>query len=205
LAKLATRRQRLHGYDIYVASYDSPVIGNTFTVDEVVASLENRLIGDGIYKHQEIVFVCHSFGGIIVQQLLLTYRPHASLVPFVYFFSVPEEGSQIASLGRYFDRDPLLDALFHGDENGYLLNMENQWKAAEFNVRVYCAYEKKKVGGILIVDRLSGTRNCKGPSIPINEDHFGIVKPNDRRHPSYVALRNAIIANPVSLSQILRP
>lgn len=94
------------GYDIYVANYDSPVFGNTLAVDEVVASLENQLISDEVFKkHREVVFVCHSLGGIIVQQLLLTHRAHASQVPFVYFFSVPEEGSQIATLGRYFNSD----------------------------------------------------------------------------------------------------
>src|SRR3984957_5758219 len=147
-------------YDIYVANYDSPAFGNTFTVDEVVASLQSRLVANKVFEqHHEVVFVCHSLGGIIVQQLLLTYRAQASRVPFVYFFSVPAEGSQIANIGRYFNSDPLLNALFHGDENDYLLNMENQWKAAEFNIRRYCAYEKKKIGGVLIVDRLSGTRN----------------------------------------------
>jgi hypothetical protein len=182
------------GYDVYVATYASPVIGNTFTVDEVAASLQSRFVSDGVFeKHREVIFVCHSLGGIIVQQLLLTYRKQAATVRFLYFFAVPSEGSQVASIGKYFNSDPLFDALFHGDKNGYLLNIENQWKAADFHIARYCAYEKKKVGGtILVVDRLSGTRNCDGPSIPINEDHFGIVKPDSRSHESYIALRNAI-------------
>jgi hypothetical protein len=83
--------------------------------------------------------------------------------------------------------------------------MENQWRAAEFSVRLYCAYEKKKVRGVLIVDRLSGTRNCDGPSLPINEDHFGIVKPNDATHASYVALRNAIKSNPKPSAKRTKP
>ncbi|MGA9389540.1 MAG: alpha/beta fold hydrolase [Candidatus Sulfotelmatobacter sp.] len=185
--------------DVYVANYDSPLRGNTMTVDEIAASLNSSLTADGVFeKHREVVFVCHSLGGIVIQQLLLTFRSYADKVPLVYFFSVPEEGSQVAVLGKWFSSDPLLEALFHGDENRYLLALENQWKAAHFKIHRFCAYEKKALkGAVLVVDRLSATRNCDDPAIPINENHFGIVKPNSVRHASYIALRNAILANPL--------
>ena len=51
---------------------------------------------------------------------------------------------------------------------------------------------------MLVVDRLSATRNCDEPPLAINEDHFGIVKPNNANHDSYIALRNAVLANPIS-------
>jgi tetratricopeptide (TPR) repeat protein len=185
-----------HDFDVYVANYESPPLGNTLTVDEVVATLNSRFTADGVFtKHREVVFVCHSLGGIIVQQLLLTFRENARKVPLIYFFGVPEEGAQVAAIGKWFSSDPLLKTLLHGNENEYLLSLENQWRAARFEVHRYCAYEKKPVkGGIVIVDRLSSTRNCDDPPIPINEDHFGIVKPSNRAHDSYIALRNAILA-----------
>ena len=40
--------------------------------------------------------------------------------------------------------------------------------------------------------RLSGSRHCDEPPIPINEDHAGIVKPCSREADAYVALRNAV-------------
>jgi|SRR5579859_1698 len=186
--------------DIYVANYRSPVLGNTMTVDEIVANLNSRFTADGVFeKHREVVFVCHSLGGIVVQQLLLTFRDEARKVPLIYFFAVPEEGSQVAKFGSLLSSDPLLQVLLHGDENGYMLTLENQWKAAHFGIHRYCAYEKKPLKGTaLIVDRLSGSRNCDDPAIPIDEDHFGIVKPNGVEHDSYIALRNAILANPIS-------
>ena len=189
-------------FDIYVANYPSPSVGNTLTVDEVVVGLNSRFVADGVFtKHREVVFVCHSLGGIVVQQLFLTFREYAGKVPFIYLFSVPEEGAQIATLGRLFSSDPLLEALFHGNSNGYLLTLESQWRAAHFGIRRYCAYEKKPLKGtVLIVDRLSATRNCDEPAIPINEDHFGVVKPNNPEHPSYVALSNAIKQLPAAAS-----
>src|SRR5260370_34560600 len=186
--------------EVYMAKYDSQAGGNTLPVTEVVGQQNNGLTADGVLeKHHEVVFVCHSLGGIIVQQLLLTFREHAKQVPFVYFFAVPEEGAQIAKFGSLFDSDPMLQALFYGDENEYLLRLENDWRAAHFTIKRYCAYEKKAVkGAILIVDRLSGTRNCDAPPIPINEDHMGIVKPSGTKHDSDIALRNATRANPIS-------
>jgi pimeloyl-ACP methyl ester carboxylesterase len=185
--------------DIYVAGYSTPRLGNTMNVDEVVTSLRNRMVNDGVFSnHREVVFVCHSLGGVIIQRLLLTFRDYSSQVPFIYFFSTPQTGAQIASLAAVFSSDPLIKALFAGDENSYLQNLENEWKAAGFHIRRFCAYEKKSYKGILVVDRLSGTRNCDEPPIPIDEDHLGIVKPSGVDHDSYVALRNAVRANPIS-------
>jgi tetratricopeptide (TPR) repeat protein len=171
-------------------------------LNEVVTNLNNRLVSDEVFsKHREVVFVCHSLGGLIVQQLLLTFRDYSQQVPFIYFFSTPQTGAQIANLASVFSSDPLLRALIPGDENDYLQNLENQWKAAQFHIHRFCAYEKKKYRGVLVVDRLSGTRNCDDPPIAINEDHIGIVKPNGKEHDSYIALRNAFNQYPVEIGK----
>lgn len=114
--------------DIYVAAYDSPVLGNRMTIDEVVLNLHNRFEDDQVFKHREVVFVAHSLGGLIVQRLLLKYREYAAKVPFIYLFATPESGAQIAKLGAYFNRDPLLKEMLDGDENDYLLNLETDWE-----------------------------------------------------------------------------
>jgi hypothetical protein len=197
--RLLLTDEAFQGSDLYVAAYSSPYLGNTMNVDEVVTNLNNRLISDEVFtKHREVVFVCHSLGGIVVQRLLLTFREYARQVPFIYFFSTPETGAQIANLGAVFSSDPLLKAVFPGDENDYLLTLENDWKAAQFHIHRLCAYEKKKYKGVLVVDRLSGTRNCDDPPLAINEDHLGIVKPDGVEHDSYVALRNAIKRYPIA-------
>jgi triacylglycerol esterase/lipase EstA (alpha/beta hydrolase family) len=129
--------------DVYIASYASPYHGNTMTVDEVVNSLNSRLTADDVFsKTREVIFVCHSLGGIILQRLLLTHREYARQVPFIYFFATPETGSQLAKLAGIFSSDPLLQAMFPGDSNAYLQNLENEWKAAHLGIRRYCAYEK---------------------------------------------------------------
>jgi pimeloyl-ACP methyl ester carboxylesterase len=195
--KLLLSDPRFNDSDIYVANYASPHFGNTMNVDEIAKSLESRLANDEVFqKHREVVFVCHSLGGLVVQQLLLLYREYAKQVPFIYFFSTPESGAKIARLGSLFSSDPLLKDTFEGDENEYLQIVEDSWKAADFQIHRLCAYEKKSFKGVLVVERLSGTRNCE-TALPINEDHLGIVKPDGFDHPSYVALRNAVKEYPI--------
>jgi hypothetical protein len=197
--KLIRNDRAFSDSDVYVVAYSSPFFGNRMTIDEVVASLDNRLQNDKVFSHREVVFVAHSLGGLIVQRFLLTHRDYAKQVPFIYFFSTPETGSQVAQLGHIFNRDPLLEAMFPGDQNAYLLNLENEWTAAHFDIKRFCAYEKQPMHGVLVVDRLSGTRNCSNQTpIPINEDHAGIVKPCSAQSDSYIALRTAVINNPIA-------
>ncbi|GEM_PF-3794621 len=185
--------------DIYVAAYPSPYLGNTMNLDEIATDLNTRLVADSVFsKHREVIFICHSVGGLVVQRLLLKFREYHQQVPFIYFFATPETGAEVAKLASLFSSDPLLRVLLPGDANEYLQSMETDWKAAAFHIQRFCAYEKKKYKGVLVVDRLSGTRNCDTVPIPINEDHLGIVKPSSVRHQSYIIFRNAILANPIS-------
>lgn len=207
--KLVLDDDAFQSSDVYVVAYDSPYWGNRMTIDEVVSSLNNRLESDKIFAHREVVFVCHSLGGLIIQRLLLTHRNLAKRVLFIFFFSTPESGSQLAQLAHFFSADPLLAAMLPGDQNAYLLNLEYEWIAASFEIKRFCAYEKLPTKGVLIVDRLSGTRNCSETPIPINEDHVGIVKPCSRQDDSYISLRNAMlrftVLQPKPLAEVKNP
>jgi Alpha/beta hydrolase family len=189
--------------DVYVAAYDSPYFGNHMTIDEVVSNLANRFQSDGVFSHREVVFVAHSLGGLVVQRFLITHREYAKQVPFIAFYATPETGAQVAQLGHIFSADPLLKEMFSGPENDYLLNLENEWIAANFMTKRYCAYEKKPTNGIWIVDRLSGTRNCTNKTpIPINENHINIVKPCSTQDDAYITLKNLVIENPIAPAPI---
>src|SRR5258708_14708724 len=95
-------------FDIYVANYESPAVGNRMTVDEVATNLNSRLTADEVFtKHRQVIFVCHSLGGIVVPQLLLTFRGNGSKVPPTYFLSEPAKGSPIATPRKWFSAHPL--------------------------------------------------------------------------------------------------
>ncbi len=185
--------------DVYVAAYESPFVGNSMTIDELVSSLLNRFQSDHVFGHREVVFVAHSLGGLVVQRFLLTHRDFAKQVPFIVFYSTPESGAQIARLAHIFSSDPLLKEMLPGDQNDYLLNLENEWIAARFSIKGYCAYEKLATKGLPVVDRLSGTRNCTDNTpIPINKNHIDIVKPCNTQDDAYVFLKNIVSDNPIA-------
>jgi pimeloyl-ACP methyl ester carboxylesterase len=176
--------------DIYVAGYDTGM-GNRMTIDEVAANLNQRFIDAGVFnEHRQVVFVCHSLGGLIVQQFLLKYRAYAAKVPLIYFYATPQTGAQIARLASIFSDDPLLQEMAPGASNDYLRIMESNWHEAGFTIRRDCAYEKLRFKCVLVVDEMSGTRSCDS-AVALNKNHINIVKPHDSRDDSYVLLRNA--------------
>jgi pimeloyl-ACP methyl ester carboxylesterase len=183
--------------DVYVAQYPTHFSRNLMSIDDQVSNLMNRFEADKVFaRHNEIVFVAHSMGGLIVQRLLLTHHDLAPKVRFIYFLSTPQEGAAIARLGHALNEDPNLQQMFPGDSNTYLQNIEAEWMGAKFGIPRYCTIERKPTHGVLVVDRESGTRNCE-KVVALDEDHAGVAKPCGANDDSYVALRVAEEANPV--------
>jgi len=184
-------------YDVYVAGYKSSPFGNHMTIDEIATNLSNRLQSDRVFSHPEVVFVCHSVGGMIVQRLLLSNPGYADRVPLIFFFSTPQSGTDLAKLAHLLSSDPVLDALLPGNENAYLLNLENEFKTMYHKTKKFCAYETIPTMGMVIADRLSATRLCDETPIPINSNHVDVVKPCDKNADSYIALKNAVEKNSI--------
>lgn len=49
----------------------------------------------------------------------------------------------MATLASLFNSDPLLKAMLAGDENGYLQNLENEWKAEKVPIHRLCALDEE--------------------------------------------------------------
>jgi hypothetical protein len=182
--------------DIYVVDYPSPQTGNIMSVDEEVSNIMNRMTDAKVFDHGEVVFLVHSLGGLVTQRLLLTHRELIQKVKFIYFFSTPDEGAQIAQIGHIFNDDPLLKQMFHGDDNTFLEGIETDWINAKLDMPRYCAFEREKTKGVLVVDRLSATRLCNRPPVALYANHNTIVEPCDTNDGSYIAFRNAYSENP---------
>jgi hypothetical protein len=183
--------------DIYVVDYPSPKTGNMMSIDDEVSNIMNRAKSDGVFEHKEVVFLVHSLGGLVTQRLLLTHREVAAKTQFIYFFSTPEEGAQIAQIGHLFNNDPLLRQMYQGEENATLEGIERDWSNANFNIGRYCAYERQPTKGVVVVGRLSGTRLCNHDPVAIYADHSGIVEPCNTNNASYIAFKSAYIENPI--------
>ena len=181
------------GADVYAASYPTPVRGNHMSVNDVISYLADELQADGVFeRHEQVIFVAHSLGGIAVQQLLLTYRDKnlAAKVPFIYLYATPQTGSQLANVAKLFRSDPLIKELQRGNGNFVLPRMDSEWSHSGFgSIKRYCAYETQSVKGFKVVDWESATRGCSD-QVAIDANHFNIVKPADTSHRPYTALRN---------------
>jgi len=189
---------RFANSDIYVVNYPTAAkSGNLMSIDDVVGNVMNRLEADDVFsKHNEVVFICHSMGGLVIERLLLRHQDLASKVRFLFFASTPQESAQISELGHIFIGDPQLREMFPGDENSFLEGLDTGWRDAHFTVPIYCVVERAETNNILIVERYSGTHNCRTVT-PINENHINIVKPSSREDDSYIAFWNAFRQNPV--------
>jgi len=196
--------------DVVVKSYLTPFTGNSNSVQTISSSLGSEL-ADIFSSHKEVIFLCHSLGGLIVKQLLLDNPRYAKKVPFIVFYATPGGGSFVARFASVFSEDPLLQAMSNAGDNKYLVGLENRWRTAKFSTHRYCAYELLKmrphdlrsmvvggapdakqklldfVGGIYVVDPISATYACDSNAefTGIDANHVGIVKPSSRADASY--------------------
>lgn len=85
--KLLLADSEFQDVDVYVHSFDSPKIEKAETIEELAGRLRDYLDADEVFKtHEQVVFVCHSMGGLITRAYLLKARPAPVKVPMIYFF-----------------------------------------------------------------------------------------------------------------------
>src|ERR1700733_4128681 len=191
--------------DVIVEGYPTPFTGNHKDVDDIAKALEAELrpIFD---SHKQVIFICHSLGGLIVKQLIIDHPNLAQKVPFIVFYATPGAGAFIARFASVFSGDPLLKSMSDSGDETYLLDLENRWRSGGFaTIHRYCAYEEQKmrpsdlrslfvggapnaaaklldfVGGIYVVDPSSATYGCDSDAAftGIDGNHLQIVKPEN--------------------------
>jgi pimeloyl-ACP methyl ester carboxylesterase len=181
--------------DVYVVGYPTRKKHGKMTIADLETGIMNQLDADGVFQqHREVIFVAHSLGGLLTQQLLLTYKDKdlAKKVRFIYFFGTPEEGSKLANIGKYFSTDPLLKELQAGEGNFVLQDMNTKWLHAGFgSVHRYCGYETQSEGLSKVVSIDSATRGCED-TLALDTNHRDLVKPCTTRAPEYLALENKL-------------
>jgi pimeloyl-ACP methyl ester carboxylesterase len=185
------------GVDIWVHEFDTPKLRRTYTIDELADHLRKYLNNDNVIaNHHQVIFVCHSLGGLVARAYLLKYRLPVSQVPMIYFFSTPTTGADVATLASFISANPQLTDMrkMTTDSPGTIGTWQSQWVASEYNHATlsYCGYETLPIHGVQIVQRESATNLCNTRFDPIRRDHIAIVKPADNTSDeSYVAFREA--------------
>ena len=198
--------------DVDVAEYPSPSSNGKMSSVQLADILWNRLNQDHVWDHREVVFLAHSLGGILVEEMLLRHPEEAARVRFVVSYGTPHEGSTVARIASIYDKDPLLSDLSDASANNFLSQLESNWRG---NVRVngihrFCAYESEDTmpeDGLArylkphtrVVSYFSATYGCDVTTPPqeIHADHLHMVRPPDRRSSAYDFFRRVYRDNPI--------
>jgi pimeloyl-ACP methyl ester carboxylesterase len=203
---------RFQKSDVFVSAYPTPSSSGQFSTRQLADRLWKQLKDNRVWDHREIVFITHSLGGLITEEMLLSHPAEAAKTRFIVSYATPHEGSFVASLAKIYDSDPLLTDLSDSNDNNFLIDLEQHWRSTPSAARIhrYCAYETldtaagEGIGRYLrahtrVVSYYSATYGCDTdtPAQKINADHIGIVKPGDRNADAYTFFLRVYQRNPI--------
>jgi hypothetical protein len=185
--------------DVYVHSFDSPKIATAQTINELASRLKDFLEVDKVVNHKQIIFICHSMGGLVVRAYLLKVMAAPEKFPMIFFYATPTNGANVAAIATHVSRNPQLKDMLPLKEEGYVGDLEEQWietyRDPKLNypakIASFCAYEKLDTDEVRIVEKQSAIALCNRETRGIVTDHIGIVKPADDRADAYVAFKAA--------------
>jgi len=156
--------------------------------------IELRSPDVNIQAYEEVLFVAHSMGGLVVRQYLLANPDIANQVKGLFLFATPMKGSFFADVLRLSSSGSLARQMSKSfDVSTFLSDMRDRWRESEFGymIRSFCAAETEPVYRVSrVVEAESAELLCNSGFVRIDEDHFSIVKPASSRSFSHSVLRD---------------
>ena len=198
--------------DVVVAEYPTPSRRGQLSTAQLAQILWQGLEQQRVWDHPEVVFIAHSLGGILVEEMLLNHPADAARVRFIVSYATPHQGSFVANLAKIYDSDPLLTDLRDSNDNSFLMDLEQKWRSTEPVTRIhrYCAFEGLDtsagagIGQYLrahtrVVNYYSATYGCDADTAPqkIVADHIDIVKPANESADAYTFFAKVYRNNPI--------
>lgn len=199
--------------DVVVAEYPTPSSHGQLSTAQLAQILWQGLKRQRVWEHRDVVFIAHSLGGIVTEEMLLNHPDDAARVSFIVSYATPHQGSFVANLAKIYDSDPLLTDLRESNDNSFLMDLEQRWRSTPVATRIhrYCAFEALDtaagagIGRYLrahtrVVSYYSATYGCDGDTPPqkIVADHINIVKPASRSADAYTFFAKMYRNNPVT-------
>ena len=186
------------------------------SLPQIASGLVRTLYDDNVWsRHPSVIFIGHSLGGLVVQEMLTSSRGdprYGTLVDRtagVVFLATPTGGSDHAdALAALLEQVPGLDRscplvrdLRSIDSNAMLQKLDAEWrkfiqaeerlKGVLRRLRIACLYETKSMFGALVVSQNASTAICD-ERFAMNEDHVSIAKPTSRNSDLYKRVRGLI-------------
>jgi pimeloyl-ACP methyl ester carboxylesterase len=182
----------LSSTDIYVLGYPEPPRRGKTAVAALESSLVDRMTAAGIFtRHQQVVFVAHAMGGLLIQQILEqnAQSDWSHRVGAVFLFGTPQGSAKLAGLGRYLDADPRLKEMERNGNNFILHSESPVWSG----IPHICAYEAVSDDGFSSANNERYTRGCTDRRA-IQSNRANIVKPCQVTDPAYAYLEEKLHA-----------
>jgi len=204
--------------DVAVAQFPTPSSNGKMSSVQLAEYLFAHLKQDHVWDHREVVFLAHSLGGILVEEMLLRHPAEAAKVRFIVSYGTPHEGSTIARIASIYDRDPLLNDLSDAGDNAFLTQLEMNWRGHDSvnGIHRFCAYETEDtrpedgVGYYLraharVVSYFSATYGCDVTTPPqaIPANHVDMIRVSDRKSAAYDFFYRAYRDNPILEEQVV--
>jgi len=204
--------------DVDVAQYPTPPKNGAMSSVQLSEMLWTSLKQDHVWEHREVVFIAHSLGGILVEEMLLRHPLEAGRVKFIVSYGTPHEGSFVARLASIYDNDPLLSDLKDGSDNAFLTQLEQNWRGNNSvnGIHRFCAFEsvdtrpESGIGRYLgthirVVRYFSATYGCDVTTPPqeILADHLQMIKPIDRAADAYDFFARVYHDNPIAEERVV--
>jgi pimeloyl-ACP methyl ester carboxylesterase len=204
--------------DVEVAEYPTPASNGRMSSVQLAEILWTHLKQDHVWEHREVVFIAHSLGGILVEEMLLRHPAEAARVKFIVSYGTPHEGSPIARIASIYDKDPLLIDLSDATDNTFLTQLENNWRGHDSvnGIHRFCAFESEdtvpenRLGRYFktharVVSYFSATYGCDVTTPPqeIHADHLHMVRPLDRASSAYDFFYRVYRDNPILEEQVV--
>jgi hypothetical protein len=189
---------------------------NRLTIPQIATQLLTELTDTGVFeKYDNIIFVTHSMGGLVVKQMLLDastplHPPLRERTRVVFLISTPSKGAPAVDFVKALPKialGPLVFDLKPISENTYLQDLDKQWdnflraRRGSVNLRIYCAYETLPTSGITVVPEQYTSTLCDQTPFPVDADHIQIVKPNSEQAAIYTWVRGRIAEISMSMKQ----
>jgi hypothetical protein len=176
--------------DIYVFSFNSPILQSGQDIEQLAARLESYLHTDGVLEdHDQTIFICHSMGGLILRAFMLKERLPPKKVGFIYFFATPTQGSNVADVMQYLSPLSQIADMARIGNGHYLNDLHDHWLETSGDTKLnypalvpsFCAAEGEKTLKLFfVVDRWSALDLCNRSPKDIAANHVDIVKPRDK-------------------------
>lgn len=186
--------------NICVATYTTGIDAHSFSVNDIANSLFEELRHESVMQHGQIVFVCHSMGGLVARRMLVAKQgSFVNKQIGVFLVASPSLGSAYANWLA-----PIAEFLGHAQARALRMGESNEWLTT-LDEDFFTLVEGFRIAGrelvedqsifrigplslTQIVSPLSGERFFREPLRIGGTDHFSIAKP-----PNSEALQHKVL------------